>query len=347
VHTVQTYRFGEFELDMDAQQLRLRGAPVRLERRPFDLLALLVSRHGHMVPRDDIIAALWPANVIIDFDSGLNTLVRKVRGALEDPSEHPSYIETVPGRGYRFIAPIEPATTAAVVIAQAVAKPASRSRSILALALLLLAVGGAIIAWQTSFKSPGKARIAVLPFENLTGNDQLGFMAAGIAEDTSTSLAQIDLPNLSVIGGVSARAFENSAMSLPQIGRELGADFVVTSSLRLDKSRIRVSSRLIRVADNEQVWSASFDRELTNVLGLQRELSIAIAEQIRQRLSPEVAAAIDRRQTQNPEAYELYLKGRYEWTRFQPDSIARALNTDRLSPRTAATRWHGPASRTP
>ncbi len=329
---MQTYRFGEFELDMDAQQLRLRGKPVRLERRPFDLLALLVSRHGHMVPRDDIIAALWPANVIIDFDSGLNTLVRKVRGALDDSSEQPRYIETVPGRGYRFIAPIEAATTADVVVEQAVAMPtksAPQSRSIAVLVLLLVSVVGAIVVLQSSVREPEQTRIAVLPFENLTGNEQLGFLASGIAEDTSTSLAQIDLPNLSVIGGVSASAFANSSVSLSQAGRDLGVDFVVTSSLRLDKSRIRVTSRLIRVADSEQVWSASFDRELTNVLGMQRELSIAIAEQIRQRLSPEVAAAIDHRQTQNPEAYELYLKGRYEWTRFQPDSIARALQNYR------------------
>jgi tetratricopeptide (TPR) repeat protein len=113
---------------------------------------------------------------------------------------------------------------------------------------------------------------------------------------------------------------------LPQYGRELGVDFFVVSSLRLEARRIRVSSRLLRAADGEQVWSASFDRELTNALGLQRELSIAIAEQIRQRLSPEVAAAIDRRQTQNPAAYELYLKGRYEWTQFQPDSMPKALH---------------------
>ena len=325
---MQTYRFGEFELDMDAQQLRLRGKPVRLERRPFDLLALLVTRHRHMVPREDIVAALWPANVIIDFDSGLNTLVRKVRGALGDSSEQPRFIETVAGRGYRFIAPIELATTANVAVEQAVAMRTNltpRTRSIAVLVLLLVSIGGAIVAWQSSLKAPVQIRIAVLPFENLTGNDQLGYLAAGIAEDTSTSLAQIDLPNLSVIGGVSARTFADSTVSLPEIGRELDVDFVVTSSLRLDKSRIRVTSRLLRVANSEQVWSASFDRELTNVLGLQRELSIAIAEQIRQRLSPEVAAAIDRRQTQNPEAYELYLKGRYEWTRFQPDSIARAL----------------------
>ena len=324
----QTYRFRDFELDLGAHQLRLRGQPVRLERRPFGLLVLLVTRHGNLVPREEIIERLWPAKVVIDFDTGLNTLVRKVRQALGDSPDKPVFIETVAGLGYRFIAPVDPATAPDFSDEQPVtpvATPMPRSRSIAMLILLLLAVGSAIFVWQSKVTEPEQTRIAVFPFENLTGKDELSYLASGIAEETSTSLAQIDLPDLNVIGGVSARALANSTKSLRQIGRELGVDFVVMSSLRLEASRIRVTSRLIRVADSEQLWSASFDRKLTNVLGLQRELSVAIAEQVRQRLSPDVAAAIDRRQTQNPEAYELYLKGRYEWTQFQPDSIPRAL----------------------
>jgi len=328
---MQIYRFGDFELDIDAQQLRRRGQAVQLERRPLHLLVLLVSNGGRMVSRDDIIAALWPANVIIDFDSGINTLVRKVRSALADSPERPQYIETVSGRGYRFIAPLEPAERGkAPGSAESLRPPARgvpwfRARAVAAWALLLLSASGAIYYWQSGFTGPAHTRIAVLPFENLTGDDKLGYLAAGLAEETSTSLAQIDLPNLSVIGVISARALASSTVSLTEIGHELGVDFFVLSSLRLDQSHIRVTSRLIRAANGEQVWSASFDRALTNVLGLQRELSIAIAEQIRQRLSPEVAAAIDRRQTRNPAAYELYLKGRYEWTRFQPGFISRAL----------------------
>ncbi|MDX1482450.1 MAG: tetratricopeptide repeat protein, partial [Woeseiaceae bacterium] len=169
-------------------------------------------------------------------------------------------------------------------------------------------------------------RIAILPFENLTGDESLGYLATGIAEETNLSLARIDLPNLSVIGIVSATALVDSPLPARELGRDLGVDFLVMSSLRLDGSRLRVTSRLVRTEDGEQIWSASFDRELTNLLGLQRELSIAIAEQIRQRLSPAVAEAIDERQTRNPEAYALYLKGRYEWTRFRPDSVQRALD---------------------
>jgi TolB-like protein/DNA-binding winged helix-turn-helix (wHTH) protein/Flp pilus assembly protein TadD len=323
----ETYRFGEFELDMDAQQLRKGAEAVRLERRPFDLLVMLVRRRGSLVAREEIIAALWPGNVIIDFDSGLNTLVRKVRNALGDSPEAPHFILTVPGRGYRFIATIEEPGAATPTEPPAVAaRPGKRPWRIGAPALAILIIVAAIVTWQRIDHEPGPIRIAILPFENLTGDESLGYLASGIAEDTNTSLAQVDLPNLRVIGIVSARAIAESDLPLQAIGQQLGVDHVVASSLRLEQSRIRVTSRLIRVEDGEQLWSASFDRELTNLLGLQRELSVAIAEQVRLRLSPSVAAGIDARQTRNRTAYELYLKGRFEWTRFQPGSVQRSLD---------------------
>ena len=322
----QSYRFGEFELDLDAQQLRRGGTTVQLERRPFDLLVMLVMHRERLVSREEIIAALWPKNVIIDFESGLNTLVRKVRSALGDSPDAPRYVETVPGRGYRFIAPVvEPASGNPGMQPQAASAPGRRLRPGAVMLLAALIVAGAAAIWQYGGREPELTRIAILPFENLTGDETLGYLASGIAEDTNTSLAQVDLENLQVIGVVSARALAESELPLRTIGRRLGADYVVASSLRLEQSRIRVTSRLIRVNDGVQIWSAAFDREITNLLGLQRELSVAIAEQIRQRLSPTVAAAIDDRQTRNPEAYELYLRGRYEWTRFQPGSITRAL----------------------
>ncbi|MDX1508097.1 MAG: winged helix-turn-helix domain-containing protein, partial [Woeseiaceae bacterium] len=339
---MRKYEFGEFELDLDAVQLRHRGQPVRLERRPLDLLILLVERHGQLVSRDDIIAALWPERVIIDFESGLNTLVRKVRNALGDASDEPRFIETVPGRGYRFIAQVRPVT-----VAESPQTTNSRRRAahpVTAVVVVLLLAAGVVGIGRYFMAEPEQIRIAILPFDNLTGDANLGYIASGLAEETNTSLAQIDLPNLSVIGVVSTTAVAGSDLPLSAIGRQLGADFVVKSSLRLERSRIRVTSRLLRVDDGEQLWSASFDRELTNLLGLQRELSIAIAEQVRQTLSPDIAAAIDRRQTQNPEAYSLYLRGRHAWMQFQPDSVPRALNYYRqaveLDP-TYALAWAG------
>ena len=319
------YRFSEFELDPAERQLRQGGRSVPLERRPMDLLVLLVERPGRLVSRDEIIAALWPERVIIDFDSGLNTLVRKVRNALGDSPDDPRFIETVPGRGYRFIAQVsEPVADEPQPSVAAPRRQKSSRLAILLAAVIVFGLGVAV-AWRLQVDDPEQTRIAILPFENLTGDESLAYLATGIAEEINLSLARIDLPNLSVIGIVSSQALVDSSEPVQMLGRDLAVDFLVTSSLRLDGSRIRVASRLLRVADGEQVWSASFDRELTNLLGLQRELSIAIAEQIRQRLSPEVAELIDRRQTQNPEAYALYLKGRAEWNRFLPDSVPRAM----------------------
>lgn len=326
---MRKYRFGDFELDLDAVQLRLNGEPVKLERRPLDLLILLVGRQGALVTREELVASLWPPRIVIDFETGLNTLVRKVRGALRDSSDNPRFIETVPGRGYRFIAPVTSSTTLDMRDApngtgEAREKPRGRLRTTAVAACAALALAAAVLVWQVGGE-PETMRIAVLPFENLTGDDGLGYLTSGLAEETIASLSQIDLPDVRVVGGVSARAAADSTQSLAEVGRKLGADLLVVSSVRRDGPRIRVTSRLLRIADNEQIWTASFDRELTNVLGLQRELSIAIAEQIRQRLSPEVAAAIDRRQTQNPEAYALYLKGRHAWNQVSRGSVRDAL----------------------
>ena len=324
----RVYRFGEFELDLDTQQLRKGQEVTRLERRPFDLLAMLVENRDRMVSREEIIAGLWPGNVIIDFDAGLNTLVRKVRSALGDSADDPRYVETIPGKGYRFIAtitqpgpppPAAPATT--------------RSRSLLPTALVAMVMLAAI-AWlwsQTQSDAPAPIRIAILPFENLTGDDELGYIAAGMAEETSASIAAIDLPDLSIVGMASTSTAARSSEPIAAIGEKLDVDYVVLGSLRLDRQQLRLTSRLVRVDDGEQVWTATFDRRLTNILGLQRELSIAIAEQIRQQLSPDIVALINQRQTQNPEAFSLYLKGRHEWSQFQPGSIAGAIDFYRLA----------------
>jgi TolB-like protein/DNA-binding winged helix-turn-helix (wHTH) protein/Tfp pilus assembly protein PilF len=330
----QTYRFGDFELDLGAHQLRLSGQPVRLERRPFQLLALLVSRQGLLVTREELIQSLWPAKVVIDFDTGLNTLIRKVRQALGDSPESHAFIETVAGLGYRFVAPVEPVGAAARSTPREAAAPATpsvhkiRTPRGLALAGIGVLATAAVIAlalWVAPNSRASHVSIAVLPFENLSKDDELNYLAAGLAEDTSASLAQVNLQDLRLKGRASALAVATPGKTTAQVGRELGVDYVVASSLRAEQSMIRVTSRLVRVADNVEVWTASFDRELTSVLGLQRELSIAIAEQIRLRLSPEVEAAVARRQTANPEAYDLYLRGRYAWRLIGPAGNRQAL----------------------
>jgi TolB-like protein/DNA-binding winged helix-turn-helix (wHTH) protein/tetratricopeptide (TPR) repeat protein len=315
---MQVYRFGEFELDLDAFELKLPGKSVKLERRALDLLALLVKQPNRLVPREEIIAALWPKNVVIDFDSGLNTLVRKVRAALGDSSESPQYIETVPGRGYRFVAPV-------VTLSERppAAPPTSRGRwRLVAAAVALIAIAGVVVTWLVVGRNTGAIRIAVLPFENLSGDAKLAYLASGLAEETSYALARLE-GDLRVVNVPSSAV--GSGASIRDLGEKLGINLAVQSSMRVEGERIRVTSRLIQVVDGEEMWTESIDRALTNVVGVQRELSTAIAEQIRLRLSPEVADAIAKRQTRNPEAYALYLNGRHEWRKLTPPGARRAI----------------------
>jgi TolB-like protein/DNA-binding winged helix-turn-helix (wHTH) protein/Flp pilus assembly protein TadD len=320
-----TYRFGEFELDLDAFELKRQGESVKLERRALDLLALLVRNAGRLVTRDELVAVLWPPKVLIDFDDGLNTLVRKVRLALRDSPDSPTFVETVPRRGYRFIASVEVVTqgSSAAPVEQVAVAPARRNWRLWIAAAVVATMCGASLAWWILNQDSRPQRIAVLPFENLTGDENLDYLASGLAEETRTALARIDAHDLRVVGTVNR---PDPALTPEEIGKRLGVDYVVQSSMRLEDGRIRVTASLVRVADNEQVWSAGINRALTNVLGVQSELSTAIAEQVRIRLSPEVSEAIDHRQTQNPEAYALYLKGRYEWSQLTPASTRRALD---------------------
>jgi TolB-like protein/DNA-binding winged helix-turn-helix (wHTH) protein/Flp pilus assembly protein TadD len=329
-----TYRFNGFVLDTGAHELRANGQRIRVERRPFRLLVLLVSRAGLVVTREEIVRELWPPRVVIDFDTGLNTLVRKLRQALGDSPDTPSFIETVPGVGYRFIAPLDqaagqaPATApeGSATLPVPDAPPTLWRRNAVAIVLVFLAVSGLVVGSRLMLsRPPPQLSIAVLPFENLTGNAELNYLAAGLAEDTSASLAQLNLDQLRMMGRASALTAGGPDKPLAQIGRELGVDFVVASSLRSEGSRIRVTARLLRVADNVEIWTASFDRELTSTLGLERELSIAITEQVRLRLSPDVRAAIENRQTRNPMAYDLYLRGRHAWSQLSPAGNRQAL----------------------
>lgn len=347
------YRFGPFELDLAAYRLTREGEPIALERRPFDLLVLLVTRQGQLVPRDEIVARLWPERVVIDFEAGVNTLIRKIRQALGDSRDQPTFVETVTGRGYRFIAPVEalhPEAAPAEPPAQEPTPGMERTRfgrrGLWAASLLSLLIAIGLGAWSARVGDEPLPRIAILPFEDRTGDPQLGYLAAGLAEEVSASLGRIENDRLRVLGAATAKTLAASGPALSSTGRELGVDWIVRSSLQAEGSRIRVNTSLIRVRDDEQIWSAAFDRELIDLLGLQRELSIGIAEQIRLRLSPEVAAQVTHRQTLNPRAYEYYLRGRDLWGRFTPPTNREAIRHYELAVQedpTYALAWAGMA----
>jgi TolB-like protein/DNA-binding winged helix-turn-helix (wHTH) protein/Flp pilus assembly protein TadD len=316
-------RFGAFELDVAGYELRSGGRAIRMERQPMDLLILLVERRGQLVSREDIIDRLWGKDVFVDVETGVHTAIRKIRRALQDSPEAPVFIETVPGKGYRFVAPVEidapsfasvvpepPPVTAPASATVPHTKPARSHRSrYLALALVGLAVGALawILAGPTSRPSP--VTIAVLPFENLGAETDRAYLADGLTEEIIAWLGQVDPNRLTVVSRTSATLARRQATSLTEIGQALGADYLVETSIRAEGDRARITATLTRARDQVQVWSQVYDRELTGLLGLQQELGTAIAEQIRFRLTPEKFEALSRREPRVAAAYDEYLRG--------------------------------------
>src|SRR5262245_33960637 len=332
----ETLRFGEFQLNPAAYELQWKGRTVRLERLPMDLLMMLVERRGDLVTRAEIVDRLWGKDVFVDVETGIHTAIRKIRQALRDSAEAPAFIETVSGRGYRFVAPVETVTSAGGAPASAgSAEPAAAAATIVGgrrtVALMAGALGLVAIAafavWRTGAgRPPTRVTLAVLPFENLGGDPERGYLTDGLTEETIASLGQMDPERVGVIGRQSMMVYKgNAAKSLAEIGRELGADYILESSLRAESGRFRITSKLIRARDQVQVWSESYDREPTSMLGLQHELSAAIARQIRLRLSPERLDALARRQTRDADAYDLYLRGRNFANQRTPAATLKAI----------------------
>jgi len=322
---MQTYRFGDFELDLDAQQLRLRGEPVRLERRPLDLLILLVGRHGRMVPREEIIAALWPAKVIIDFESGLNTLVRKARNALGDSSDHAKFIETVPGRGYRFIAPVVAVTEPDAAPGQPV-DPGRRSgfRPLPVAALLLvLLLAGAVFVWQGSEINPSdildqnretpaigqhdlSARtLAVLPLRTSATDEASILLAQSVTDLIRNRLATLE--DLTVVASSSTSGLADSHPDMRSVGEKLHARFLLKGDADRTGERLRVDVQLVDAQSDKQLWSTAFDRPLTEIAAIREEIFQQVTGALRIPVGTAgngVASA-----EISLDAYQLYLRG--------------------------------------
>ncbi len=332
-----TFRFGEFELDLTAYELRRAGRSVRLERLPMNLLVMLVERRGALVTRAEIVDRLWGKDVFVDVETGVHTAIRKIRQALRDSAEAPAFVETVPGRGYRFVAAVEvvtngdaPGPSAAVdSVEPAIANTRAGLRWSAALisgaVLLVLIAVAAVWRWPNAVSPSTRVTLAVLPFENFGGDPERVYLADGLTEEMISSLGQLDPEQVGVIGRQSMMVYRGTTKSLADIGRELGADYLLESSLRAEGGRFRITTKLIRAGDQVQVWSESYDREPTSMLGLQQELSAAIAQQIRLRLSPDRLDALARRQTRNADAYDLYLRGRTFMNQRTPATTLKAV----------------------
>ncbi len=341
--TKRVYGFASFRLDPEEHVLLNGGARVPLTPKAFDTLLALVESSGHILQKDDLLTRVWPDTFVEE-----GTLARNIstlRKALGDDSEGQNFIETVPRRGYRFVAPVqqfsfpEAATPAATEAAEEKAergrsqtRPATRGRNlgILGAVLALAVLAGIYVisrhAARARASAAGTIVLAVLPFENLSGDAAQQFFADGFTEEMITDLGNLQPDRLAVIARTSAIRYQGTTMDPLAIGRELGAQYVLTGSLRREADRARITARLIRTGNGTTVWAANYDRNVSNILALQSEVATSIAAEISLKLSPEINARLRQARTLDPEAYEDYLEGRYFWNKRTAASYVKAID---------------------
>jgi len=285
---VSHLRFETFELDLASGDLRKGRTLIKLQPQPFKVLVLLASRAGELVPRDEIQKQVWTDDTFVDFDQGLNYCIRQIRSALCDDAETPRFIETVPRRGYRFLSMVEQLAPPVPAVAR-------------------------------------RVMLAVLPFENLSGDEDQEYFSDGLTEEMIAQLGRLNPQRLGVIARASAMKYKRANKSIDVIGRELGVAYVLAGSVRRGANRVRVTAELIQVSDQTHLWAQSYDRSVGDMLALQSDLAHAIAGEIRVQLTPAERGRLARLQPVDPAAYESYLKGRHFWNRRTRESLEKSV----------------------
>jgi DNA-binding winged helix-turn-helix (wHTH) protein/TolB-like protein/Flp pilus assembly protein TadD len=341
-----SYSFGPFRLDAGERLLLRDGEPLTLPPKAFDTLVALVESSGRLLTKEDLMKRLWPDTFVEEANLANNiSLLRKV---LEDDRQGSKYIETVPKRGYRFVARVERSTdqsgkrtltptnvevpelekTESVKLASA---QSARSRLVLALVVFVIVASGVGYYFfrlrataRTRSAPPSSVRsIAVLPFKPLVvaGRDEV--LELGVADALITRMSNIKQINVRPIGAVSRYAsVEYDPMT---VGREQQVDAVLDGHIQKSGDKIRVSVRLVRVADEATLWSTQFDEKYTDLFAVQDAISQRVAEVLIIKLSGEEREALARHYTENLEAYLLYMKGRYFWSKFTEDGLEKSI----------------------
>jgi TolB-like protein/DNA-binding winged helix-turn-helix (wHTH) protein len=319
-------RFGAYELDGRAGELRKHGYKVRLQNKPFRILELLLANPGHVVTREELRAELWPENVFVDFDHGLNSAVNKLRDALFDSAAQPRFIETTP-RGYRFIGAVElppqPILAAAPDTGSSFEPAANQiptgvrqgrivwKLASIGIAAAALAVLASVLTSRLGARpTPSQIAVAVLPFENLNADPEQDFFSDGFTDALIAQVGRAAPNELRVIARASAMRYKRTDKTATQIGQELGVDYILEGSVLRAGSRVRITGQLVRTLDQAHVWSQSYERDLRDVLALQSEVARAIAEQVEITFKGTARRSAGGANV-DPAVYEAYLKGRY------------------------------------
>jgi TolB-like protein/DNA-binding winged helix-turn-helix (wHTH) protein/Tfp pilus assembly protein PilF len=323
-------RFGQFELDLRTAEIYKEGKRIKLQEQPCQVLALLIERPGELVSREELRKRLWANDTFVDFDHGVNIAINKLRDALGDSPERPRFIETLPRRGYRFIAPVDaPKTSHDGELPTQV--PSSRAGRVgpglitWHRALLPALLGLSFIVVFFSFVRYGRGRsalsnirsLAVLPLENLSRDPAQDYFADGMTDELITSLAK--LQTMKVISRSSVMRYKGTNKPLPEMARELNVEGIIEGTVLRSGNRVRITVQLIRAATDQHLWAETYEGNVEDVLRLQDAVARAVAGEIRVKLGPEEKARLGKSPSVNPAAYEAYLRGRYNfydrWTK--------------------------------
>ena len=314
------YCFGPFRLDVEECRLLRGDEVVPLNPKAFDTLVVLVRRSGHLVKKDELLGEVWPEAYVED--SNLAHQISSLRKALGETREGTPYVETVPRRGYRFTAPVVELGEDGRLES---APRRLRRWALMVASVALVAVGSLLVGQRlTPRPSPTGERImlAVLPFENLSGDPDQEYLSDGLTEEMITQLGSLDPEQLGVIARTSSMLYKGGRKGIDAVGRELGVDYVLEGSVRRDAGRVRISAQLIRVRDQSHLWAKSYDRGLGDLLVLQDDVAQSVARQIVTELAPDERARV-RWGPVDAEAHEHYLRGRFYWNKRTPEGLCR------------------------
>jgi TolB-like protein/DNA-binding winged helix-turn-helix (wHTH) protein len=288
----RVFRFGLFEADVQAGELRRDGAKVSLQEQPFQVLVALLNRPGELVWREDLRQQVWPEDTFVEFDHALNTAVKKIRIALRDCANSPEYVETIPKRGYRFLAPVEvvddspPSKSAGS--SNATASRRWLGRTTVTAALMVAVVVSVVflgMRWRSARDSMDRRTVlAILPLEDWSDDSSQALLCEGITQELITQSGRAAPERLAVVPRATTVAYRGTPKTVAEVARELHADYLMEGNLRADSERVRVTVELIRVRDEARVWGEAFDREAGDSLTLESEIATAITEKAKRAL---------------------------------------------------------------
>lgn len=351
-------RFSVFQVDLRAGELRKRGVRLRLQQQPFRVLEMLLERPGQVVLREELRQRLWSSDTWVDFDHGVNKAVNKLRETLGDSADSPRFIETLPKRGYRFLAPVEIITDTSAPVAGGVPAPPARAvvspaqdapvsspqtlrdrdtrggllsshRRVYGVMLAVCAALGitAFIVWTRVPSHPpasNRLMLAVLPFANLERDPEQEYFCDGMTDEMILQLSRLKPERLGVIARTSSMHYKDTDKRIDEIASELGVQYVLEGSVRRRGPALRITARLVRREDQTPLWAESYERDVADVFDIQNDVARRISNSLALELLPGSVEGVGVPKA-TAAAYEAYLKGRYYWNRRTPPDLERAV----------------------